>query len=58
LTYDTWLLNKTAEQQDELLGPGKADLFRQGRISTRDLLDQNGRPMTVKELQDKHGVAP
>jgi len=58
LTYDTWLLNKTAEQQDDLLGPGKADLFRQGRISTRDLLDQNGRPMTVKELQDKHGVAP
>ena len=58
LTYDTWLLNKTAEEQDELLGPGKANLFRQGKITTRDLLDQNGRPMTLKQLQDKHGVSP
>ncbi|WP_273397018.1 minor capsid protein [Actinobacillus porcinus] len=50
LTYENWLKNKTPEQQDAILGKGKADLWRQGVITFRDMLDQSGRPLTLKQL--------
>ncbi|WP_273384195.1 TipJ family phage tail tip protein, partial [Actinobacillus porcinus] len=50
LTYENWLKNKTPEQQDAILGKGKADLWRQGVITFRDMLDQSGRPLTLKDL--------
>jgi hypothetical protein len=36
-----------------VLGAGKADLWRRGKITFRDLLDQNGRPLTTEELRAK-----
>lgn len=53
LTYENWLKNKTPEQQDAILGKGKADLWRQGVITFRDMLDQSGRPLTLKQLSVK-----
>lgn len=52
LTYEDWLKGKTPEEQDKVLGKGKADLWRRGVITFRDMLDQTGRPMTLKQLQD------
>jgi SPP1 gp7 family putative phage head morphogenesis protein len=52
-TFEDWLRRRTSEQQDEVLGAGKADLWRSGKITFRDLLDQNGRPLTTQELRAK-----
>lgn len=53
--YAEWLKRQSNERQDAILGKGKAALYRAGRITTRDLLDQSGRPLTLAELQAKHG---
>ena len=55
-TYSDWLATKTDAEQDAILGKGKAKMWRDGTITMRDMLDQSGNPMTLKELQDKHGV--
>lgn len=48
--YEKWLKSKTPEEQDNALGKGKADLWRRGVITFSDMLDQTGRPLTLKEL--------
>jgi len=54
-TFADWLETKTAEQQDAILGPGKAGLWRKGTITLTDLLDQSGRPLTLEQLRARHG---
>jgi hypothetical protein len=36
---------------DNLLGKGKSELYRSGKITLRDLVSQNGRPLTLAQLQ-------
>lgn len=50
LSFEEWLSTKDAEFQDELLGKGRAALWRSGKISFTQLLDQTGRPLTLEEL--------
>lgn len=51
LTYEEWLKTKPVEFQREVLGDGKHALWKAGKISFRDLVDQTGRPLTLAELQ-------
>ena len=51
ITFDQFLDGKSKEYQDDLLGKGKADLWRAGTITLRDLLDQSGRPLTLTQLK-------
>lgn len=53
LTYEEWLKGKTPAEQDQILGKGKADLWRRGVITFSDMLDQSGRPLTLEELRAK-----
>ncbi|MDG6857119.1 minor capsid protein, partial [Glaesserella parasuis] len=46
INYENWLKSKSPEQQDQVLGKGKADLWRRGVITFADMLDQSGRPLT------------
>jgi len=58
VNFGTWLKGKEAEKPgyaDNLLGKGRADLWRKGLITTRDLVDQKGRPYTLAELRSKTG---
>jgi hypothetical protein len=50
VTFDDFLNMKDKKGQDVLLGKGRADLWRAGKITLKDLVDQNGRPLTIKEL--------
>lgn len=56
LNYEDWLKDKTPEQQDQVLGKGKADLWRRGVITFRDMLSQDNRPLTLKELYSLSGM--
>lgn len=50
-TPDEWLASLSPDEQDSLLGKGKASLYRQGRITSKDLIDQTNRPLTLRELR-------
>jgi hypothetical protein len=52
-TFEAWLKKQPVARQDTVLGQGKADLWRSGKIGFRDLLDQSGRPLTTEELRAK-----
>lgn len=52
-TFEEWLRKQSPARQDTVLGDGRADLWRRGKITFRDLLDQNGRPLTTEELRAK-----
>lgn len=53
MTFGDWLETRSAEQQDEILGEGRADLWREGKITLRDLLDQSGRPLTLGQIRSR-----
>lgn len=50
MSFDAWLNSRTAGVQNQMLGKGRADLFRAGKISTNDLINQRGRPLRLSEL--------
>lgn len=50
-TMDEFLKMKTKAQQDDMLGKGKADLWRSGKITLSDLVNQRSRPLTLAELK-------
>ena len=54
-TFDAFLKRKDAAYQDELLGPGRAELWRGGKITLRDLVSGDGRPLSLAELRAKAG---
>ena len=49
-TFKDFLESKGKSFQDEVLGKGKAQLWRDGKITLQQLLDQSGNPVTLKEL--------
>lgn len=52
MNYEEWLKTKSAGFQDEMLGVSKARLWRADKISFHDLIDQSGRPRSLKELRE------
>lgn len=55
LNYDQWLRTQTEAVQNDALGPRRADLWREGRISSlKDLVGQRGRPLTIAQLEERH----
>lgn len=50
-TFEQWANGLTPAEQDDLLGMGRADLWRRGAITKRDLVDQRGRVLTLRELR-------
>ena len=55
LTFDQFLKNKPPEFADEMLGKGRAELWRSGKITLNQLLDQRGNPLTLAQLQSRYG---
>ncbi|MDG4650105.1 phage minor head protein [Roseibacterium sp. SDUM158017] len=50
-TFEGWLSRRSSEEQDEALGAGRAELWREGKITFRQLLDGNGRELSLEELR-------
>lgn len=53
--FGEWLERQSQDRQDEVLGVGRAALWRAGKITTHDLIGQNGLVLTLRELQDRFG---
>lgn len=52
MTYDQWLRTQPVDIQKEVLGVSRWKLWSEGKItSVVDLVDQKGRPLTLKELE-------
>ena len=55
LDYESWLKGKSSAFQREVLGEGKYKLWKAGRITFTDMIDQRGNPLTLAELQRRFG---
>ena len=53
VTFEQFLEGKSAAYVDSLLGRGKAKLYRDGHISLSDLVDQQGRALTLAQLTEE-----
>jgi len=51
--FDDWLETLTPEQQNDILGEGRAELWRSEVITTADLINQNGQVVTLSELREE-----
>lgn len=54
LNFERWLEGKSRAFQDEALGKGRAEMWRDGKITLSDLLDLRGNPLTLAQLQAKY----
>lgn len=51
ITFETWLESKPVTFQNKLLGPTRAELFREGEITLTQLVDFRGHPLTISQLE-------
>ena len=53
MTMDEYLKEQPPEVVDEMLGKGRADLYRRGKITLQDLVSGNGRELTLEQLKKR-----
>jgi len=64
MTYGQWLKNQPKSIQNEVLGKGRAKLFRRGKVPVDRFVDNKFRSLSLKELEAleaykiKHGRLP
>ena len=56
-TYEDFLRNQSIEFQDEVLGPTRGKLFREGGLTLDDLVDRSGRQYNLAELRSRDAEA-
>jgi hypothetical protein len=56
MNYNEWLLTQPINIQQEILGKGKWKLWSENKLSVSDLVNNQGKPLTIKELSEKLGV--
>lgn len=54
-TFKQFLDRQSPEWQNETLGPGRAEMYRDGKITLKNLVDGRGRELTLTELKKKYG---
>ena len=57
LTFEEWFNSKSATEQERLLGPSRFALWKSGRFSLRDFVNDRGRTLTLAELRAKDRAA-
>lgn len=55
-SFNDWLKRQSPEFVDDYLGKTRAELFRQGKVTMKDLVDRNGQPWNLQELAAREGV--
>ena len=52
-TFEKWFETKSPKFQEQYLGRGRYQLYKDGKITFNDLVDGKGNELTLKELRDK-----
>lgn len=52
MTYEQWLKTRPVEEQKEVLGVGRWELWSSGKIKMKDLINSNLRPLSLEQLED------
>lgn len=53
VTYGEWLGRQSAARQDQILGPERGKLMRQGKLKMHDFYNDKGRFLTIDELRGR-----
>lgn len=56
-SYQEFLERQPKRFQDEVLGPTKGKLFRNGELTVKQFVDENFTPLTIEELRATHPMA-
>ena len=57
MSYSEWIEKQSAERQIEILGPTRAKLMRDGKLSLADLYSRKGQYYTIEELRNQDAAA-
>lgn len=57
MTYEQWLKKQPADRQDQVLGPVRGKLFREGRLPLEAMYDDKGQFLTIEELRRRDAAA-
>lgn len=49
--YESWLRGRSKEEQLEILGKGRFDLWTSGKLPVSRMIDQSNNPRTLKEIR-------
>lgn len=55
ISFDKWFDKKSPEFQEKYLGVQRYKLYKAGKITFKDLVDQRGNALTVRELREQFG---
>ncbi len=55
MTYNDWLKTQSKVVQTDALGPKRYKLWKDNKLSMSDMVSQAGRPLSVKDLEDRYG---
>ena len=53
--FSDYLDRQSVAFQDEVLGPGRAQMYRDGKITLQDLITSGKRPLTLEQLRARYG---
>ena len=53
LRFDAWLTKKGAATQDDILGPVRAQMFREGKLKLPDLIRDDGTVLSLAQLRKR-----
>jgi hypothetical protein len=56
ITFDKWLRGKDKAFQNNMLGVGKAKLWRARRITLQQLVDMRGNPLSLQQIEAMLGI--
>lgn len=56
-SYQSWLMRQTKSFQDDTLGPTRAALFRDGKLTLSSFVAADGTELTLSQLASRHASA-
>lgn len=54
--FEDWIARQSKDRQDEVFGPARAQMFRDGKVKIRDLYRDTGEFKTLDELRRAEGM--
>ena len=56
-TYSQWLSRQSAARQDQVLGPERGRLYREGGMKMEDFYTDRGVWLTIEQLRERDAAA-